>query len=128
MKILKFQLLYAISTFRLYINENTVNAMYCVFDITTHKSWNLSQLGWYGHPVNTAFFRPISDRFNGVPLYFKDKLAEVKSVAAYWNLIAEGTNPVGRNRIFGSLAVSYKKKRGLANIAGTRLGRANREF
>ena len=38
MKILKFQLLCAISTFRLYINENTVNAMYCVFDITTLKS------------------------------------------------------------------------------------------
>ena len=30
---------------------------------------------------------------------FNEKLAEVKSVAAYWNLIAEATNPVRRNRI-----------------------------
>ena len=31
--------------------------------------------------------------------YFNEKLAEVKSAAAYWNLIAEATNPVRRNRI-----------------------------
>ena len=43
-------------------------------------------------------------------------------------------NPVGRNRIGplkredGSLAVNYQKERGLANIAGTRLGRANINF
>ena len=55
----------------------------------------------------------------GVPLYFKEKLAEVKSVAAHWYLIAEVTNPVGRSRIgplkreHGSLAVNYKKKLGL---------------
>ena len=31
--------------------------------------------------------------------FFNEKLTEVKSAAAYWNLIAEGTNPVRRNRI-----------------------------
>ena len=31
---------------------------------------------------------------NAMAQYFKDKLAEVKSAAAYWNLIVEATNPV----------------------------------
>ena len=70
--------------------------------------------------------------------FFKEKLAEVKSAAAYWNLIAEATNPVRRNRIGplkredGRLAVNDVEKANLindffANI-GTRLGRANRNF
>ena len=65
--------------------------------------------------------------------YFNEKLAEVKSATAYWNLIAEATNPVRRNRIGplkredGSLAVNDTEKANLindffANI-GTRLGR-----
>ena len=36
---------------------------------------------------------------NAKAQFFKEKLAEVKSAAAYWNLIAEATNPVRRNRI-----------------------------
>lgn len=36
---------------------------------------------------------------NAKTQYFKEKLAEVKSATAYWNLIAEVTNPVRRNRI-----------------------------
>lgn len=70
--------------------------------------------------------------------FFKEKVAEVKSAAAYWNLIAEATNPVRRNRMGplkredGSLAVNDVEKANLindffANI-GTRLGRANRNF
>ena len=70
--------------------------------------------------------------------YFNDKLAEAKSATAYWNLIAEATNPVRRNRIGplkredGSLAVNDTEKANLindffANI-GTRLGRANCYF
>ena len=70
--------------------------------------------------------------------YFNEKLAEVKSAAAYWNLIAEATNPVRRNRIGplkredGSLAVNDTEKANLindffANI-GSRLGRANSSF
>ena len=70
--------------------------------------------------------------------YFNDKLAEAKSAMAYWNLIAEATNPVRRNRIGplkredGSLAVNDTEKANLindffANI-GTRLGRANCYF
>ena len=70
--------------------------------------------------------------------FFKEKVAEVKSAAAYWNLIAEATNPVRRNRMGplkredGSLAVNDVEKANLindffANI-GTRLGQANRNF
>ena len=36
---------------------------------------------------------------NAKAQFFREKLAEVKSAAAYWNLIAEATNPVRRNRI-----------------------------
>ena len=72
---------------------------------------------------------------NAKARYFNEKLAEVKSAAAYWNLIAEATNPVKRNKIGllkrqdGSLAVNDTEKANLindffANI-GTRLGRAN---
>ena len=72
---------------------------------------------------------------NAKTRYFNEKLAEVKSAAAYWNLIAEATNPVKRNKIGplkrqdGSLAVNDTEKANLindffANI-GTRLGRAN---
>ena len=70
--------------------------------------------------------------------YFNAKLAEAKSAPAYWNLIAEATNPVRRNRIGplkredGSLAVNDTEKANLindffANIS-TRLGRANSYF
>jgi len=31
--------------------------------------------------------------------YFEERIASVKSAAAYWNLIAEATNPVRRSRI-----------------------------
>ena len=72
---------------------------------------------------------------NAKAQYFNQKLAEVKSLAAYWNLIAEATNPVRRKRVGplkredGSLAVDDSEKANLindffANI-GTRLGRAN---
>ena len=75
---------------------------------------------------------------NAKAQFFKEKLAEVKSAAAYWNLIAEATNPVRRNRIGplkredGSIAVNDLEKANLvndffANIS-TRLGRANRNF
>ena len=38
-----FQLLYTISTFWLFINENSmVNAMYTLLAITALKSWNLN--------------------------------------------------------------------------------------
>lgn len=66
---------------------------------------------------------------------FTDKIAEVKSTAAYWNLITEATNPVRRNRIGplrsedGSLAVNDMEKANLINDffvnIGTRLARAN---
>ena len=67
-------LLYAISTFWLFINENSCsrngNVMYSVFVITALKSWNLSLPRWNGHPINTAkFFGPIGDHINWVPLY-----------------------------------------------------------
>ena len=43
------QLRYVISTVWLFINESsTVNAMYGIFVITAHKSWNLSQPLQYG--------------------------------------------------------------------------------
>ena len=72
---------------------------------------------------------------NAKAQYFNQKLAEVKSLAAYWNFIAEATNPVRRKRVGplkredGSLAVDDSGKANLindffANI-GTRLGRAN---
>ena len=75
---------------------------------------------------------------NAKTQYFKDKLAEVKSAAAYWNLIAEATNPVRRNRIGpwkregGSLAVNDTEKANFindffANI-DSRLGRTNSNF
>ena len=51
---------------------------------------------------------------------FNEKLAEVKSAAAYWNLIAEATNPGRRNRI-GPLNDFF------ANI-GTRLARASSNY
>ena len=72
-----FQLLYAISTFRLFINENScsryANALYGVFVIMALKSWN------WACPYNTAttavnkakFFLLICDRINMVPLYLK---------------------------------------------------------
>ena len=67
--------------------------------------------------------------------FINEKLSEAKSATAYWNLIAEATNPVRRNRICplkredGSLAVNDTEKANIiidffANI-GTRLGRAN---
>ena len=72
---------------------------------------------------------------NAKARYFNEKLAEVKSAAAYWNLIAEATNPVKRNKIGplkrqdGSLAVNDTEKANLVNDffanIGTRLGRAN---
>ena len=75
---------------------------------------------------------------NAKAKFFKEKLAEVNSAATYWNLIAEATNPVRRNRIGplkrgdGSLAVNDVEKANsiddfFANI-GTRLGRVNRNF
>ena len=67
--------------------------------------------------------------------YFSEKLAEAKSATAYWNLIAEASNPVRRNktgplkREDGSLAVNDTQKANLINDffanVGTRLGRAN---
>ena len=48
--------------------------------------------------------------------YFTEKIASVKSAAAYWNLIAEATNLVRRSKIGplkredGSLAVKDKDK------------------
>ena len=61
-----FQLLYALGTLRLFINENSaVNAMYgvflsCVFVITALKSCQLNLPRKYGHLVNTAnFFGPL---------------------------------------------------------------------
>ena len=53
--------------------------------------------------------------------YFNEKIASVKSAAAYWNLIAEATNPVRRSKIGplkredGSLAVNDKDKANLMN-------------
>ena len=80
----------------------------------------------------------LSEIRNAKEQFFKEKLAEVKSAAAYWNLIAEATNTFRRNRIGplkredGSLAVNDVEKANLindffANI-GTRFGRANRNF
>ena len=44
-----FQLLYAISTFRFFINENSkVNAMYGVFVITALSGY------FWAYPINTA--------------------------------------------------------------------------
>ena len=71
------QLLYAIPTFRSFINENSnVNAMYGVFLVflflrpSSHEI--CAYTGKNGHPVNTAkFFQPIGARINGVPLYFR---------------------------------------------------------
>ena len=75
---------------------------------------------------------------NAKAQYFKEKLAKVKSAAAYWNSIAEAINPVRRNRIGplkredGSLAVNDVEKANLINDffanLGTRLGRVNRNF
>ena len=75
---------------------------------------------------------------NAKAQYFNEKLAEAKSATAYWNLIAEATNPLRRNiigplkREDGSLAVNDTEKANLindffANI-GTRLGLANSYF
>ena len=53
-------LLYAISTFRLSIYENScsrnVNAMYGVFVIMALKSWNLSQPQQYGQILSTHWW------------------------------------------------------------------------
>ena len=67
--------------------------------------------------------------------YFNEKIASVKSAAAYWNLIAEATYPVRKGKIGplrredGSLAVNDKEKANLMNEIfvniGVRLGRAN---
>ena len=60
--------------------------------------------------------------------FFKEKVAEVKSAAAYWNLIAEATNPVRRNRMGplkredGSLAVNDVEKANLINDFFANLG------
>ena len=44
---------------------------YNVFVITLLEVRNLTLRRQYGHPVNTAkFLWPVSDRINGVPLYF----------------------------------------------------------
>ena len=75
---------------------------------------------------------------NAKTQHFKEKLAEVKSAVAYWNLIAEATNLLRRNRIGplkkedGSLAVDDTEKANVindffANI-GSRLGRTNSNF
>ena len=75
---------------------------------------------------------------NAKAQYFNEKLAEAKSATAYWNLIAEATNPVRRNRIGplkredGSLAVNDTEKANLindffANI-GAKLERTNSSF
>ena len=65
---------YAISSFQLFINENScsrnANAVYATFVIMALKSWNLSLPRWYRYQVNTAkIFWPICDLINGVPLY-----------------------------------------------------------
>lgn len=81
-------------------------------------------------------FEITSEIRNAKAQFFKEKLAEVKSAAAYWKLIADATNPVRRNRIGplkrqdGILAVNDVEKANLindffANIC-TRLRRANR--
>ena len=53
-------LLYTISTFWLFIYENScsrnANAMYSVFVITALKSWNLSQPQQYGQILSTHWW------------------------------------------------------------------------
>ena len=63
------------------------------------------------------------------------QFSSVHSAAAYWNLMAEATNPVRRNRIGPLKEGGWKPCLEKANLIndffaniGTRLGRANRNF
>ena len=69
-----YQLLYAISTFRLFINENIVQEvrMRCTVYLSlrpssSHEIW--ASPGNMAIPlIRPIFFLPIGDRINGIPL------------------------------------------------------------